>query len=88
MRVDIGERTRDLNATRHSLAEETYKRKKDGIARRLKRLIPAGTSNDISVLRDSDGELQTEPSSIARALTQHWQHVFNQKATDANLRKT
>ena len=49
---------------------------------------PAGASNDISVLRDSDGELQTEPSSIARALTQHWQLVFNQKATDANLRKT
>jgi len=87
MHTDISERSQELKAARHGLAEEVYKRRKDGIARRLRRLLPAGACSEVSVLKDHDGLLQTEPANIAQALTLHWQQVFNEKATGSKLRE-
>ena len=87
MHTDIGDRARELKACKENLTEEVYRRKKDGIARRLKRLLPAGTGSEVSILKDEDGHLVTDPEQIAKNLTEHWQQVFNRKTTDPQLRE-
>jgi hypothetical protein len=51
MHTDVGERIRELNTCRSSLPEEIYARRKNVISRRLKRLLLAGASNKVAVLK-------------------------------------
>ena len=50
MHNDIGDRVQELKVCKSSLAKEIYERKKDGIARRLRNLLPAGGCNEVSIL--------------------------------------
>ena len=86
MHTDIGDRVRDLKETRSVLAAEIYNRNKTCIAGRLKRLLPAGPSNDISIIKDANGQLFTESADIARILTTHSQTTFDAKDTNDQVR--
>ena len=88
MHTDVGVRIRELNKCRSSLPEEIYARRKNVISRRLKRLLPAGASNEVAVLKDSEGSYHTDSAAIANLLSQHWQQVFDQKTTNPRLRAT
>ena len=88
MQVDLGDRIRELKACREQLTEDIYRRRKDAIAARLKKLIPAGPKTEIVIIKDNHGNYHNEAKEIAEILTLHWQTVFDQKPTDADLRKT
>ena len=47
MHNDIGERVRELRQTKANLPAEIYERRKHGISRQLKKLLPAGTNNEL-----------------------------------------
>ena len=86
MHIDVSDRVRELKQTRASLASEVYERKKATISRQLKRLLPAGASNDISIIKDEAGSYFSDPANIARILTEHWQATFDSKPTNSTLR--
>ena len=86
MHSDIGERVLELKQTKETLPADIYERRKNGIARRLKQLIPAGTANELSIIKDAGGHMFTDKANIARILTEHWQSTFNMKPTDDQLR--
>ena len=88
MHNDIGERVRDLKQTKANLPADIYicERTKNGIARQHKQLLPAGTSNNISIVKDANGHNSTDNTNIARILTNHWQSVFDAKSTNEQLR--
>ena len=85
-RNDIGERVRELRQTKANLPAEIYERRKHGISRQLKKLLPAGTNNELSIVKDTNGQLFTDNVNIARILTEHWQATFDTKATNVELR--
>ena len=65
---------------------ELRSRKKDGVLRKLKKLIPWAALT-INAVRDPEAEMQpihTEPGDIARTLTRHWEKVFSHKDIDEN----
>jgi endonuclease/exonuclease/phosphatase family metal-dependent hydrolase len=87
MRSEIGDRVKELKSVKSTTPLEIYERRKKGIARQLKMLIPAGNSPEIAIIKDQSGNLFSDSSSIARILTQHWQDTFEDQPTNAALRK-
>jgi hypothetical protein len=87
MHTDIADRVRELKSCRDNLPQEIFKRRKDCIARRLARLRPAGSQNEITAMSDGNGDYVTQPLLIAELLKDHWQHVFNSKKTDDHKRQ-
>ena len=87
MHSSIGGRVQELRQAKTSLPAEIYQRRKKCIARQLKRLLPAGTTNEISIIKDSTGQRFTNSADIARVLTEHWQSTFDVKPTNRHLRE-
>ena len=80
-------RIKELRLIKDSLPENLYSQRKSSILRTLKKLIPGG-SGQLHALRDDlTGQVTTDPQTIGKMLTKYWQNVFEEKATNATLRK-
>ena len=82
----VQHRIHELNTIRKTLPEDIYQRRKKSIFTTLKRFAPGGSAN-IAAMRDKNGELHTDPAGMATCLREHWQQVFDAKATDGRLRR-
>jgi endonuclease/exonuclease/phosphatase family metal-dependent hydrolase len=86
MRSEIGDRVQELKSVKSTTPLEIYERRKISITRQLKMLIPAGSSSEIAIIKDQDGNLFSDSSNIARILAEHWQKTFEDQPTNATLR--
>ena len=64
--------------------EQGVKRKREHILRQLKR-IHGGSTSTIKAMRDTAGEVHTEPQAMVGILQQHWEEVFTKKEVDEDM---
>ena len=78
----------ELRAVKDNLAEEENRRRKDTILRRMQLSLPLNREVKL-VVQAHDGNIETNPKDMARALGDHWKKVFSARPTTdgATLRK-
>ena len=64
--------------------EQGVRRKREHILRQLKR-IHGGSTGAIKAMRDTAGEVHTEPQAMVGTLQQHWEEVFTKKEVDEGM---
>ena len=85
MTASVKQRTDELKHLEGMLPEHIYNQRKRSLLTSLKCLAPGG-SIDVAAIKDSDGNVYTDPAGIATVLHTHSQSVFDMKDTDAELR--
>jgi hypothetical protein len=85
--TNVNERIEELRTSKPLMPDFIYTQRKENILSSLRRLLP-GSGGQIHAIKDpATGNSATEPSEIARVLTEHWQNTFNGRSTNAELRK-
>ena len=78
-RVDVWDRIEELRQIRETGPSEfVVQAHKENILVRLQRLLP-GTTASLSVMRDKNHNLTSDPAEMAAILNEHWGSVFSRK---------
>ena len=64
-----------------------YRRSKESVMKKLKRLMP-GNSTALAAIQLPSGDVSSDPATMAAALKEHWGKVFKHKEIDQNLLET
>ena len=64
-----------------------YRRSKESVMKKLKRLMP-GNSTALAAIQLPSGDVSSDPATMATALKEHWGKVFKHKEIDQNLLET
>ena len=80
---DVQDRSQELKRIRDGLGEVQYGIRKEHILKKMQNLVAGNTSSSVDgMVEHEGGEVHTDPESIARILTKHWQSVFSEKQVD------
>ena len=81
------ERINELRNIRSMLPDHIYRQRKENILNTLKGLIPGSPNKIESIREEATAEVVSDPTRIGKVLTEYWQRVFDDKPTNASLRR-